>query len=167
MDERAHEIIAECKRQEESFTYTSTALYSWLKEVRVYRIAFITVLILFGSLASAKILLKDPNFDRVTAIAALAGLFPAIFKAPDLHVSLKAVSEAATRFEILRDRFCQAALITATKPLAELEEEFAELMSRMDEARNASPPIPERHFKKAQMKVGTGDYNFDSGAVKK
>ena len=76
MDQRAQEIINECKRQQESCNYTSTALYSWLKEVRVYRVAFITLPIIFGSLASAKILLKEPAFDWVTAIAALlAGLF--------------------------------------------------------------------------------------------
>lgn len=167
MELRAQEIINECKRQQESCTYTSTALYFWLKEVRVYRIAFITLPIVFGSLASAKILLKDPSFDWVTAIAALlAGLFPAIFKALDLDVSLKAMSDAAHRFEILRDRFRQAALITATKPLDELEEVFADLMGRMDEARSASLAIPERHFKKAQKKIGGGDYDFDSDAGK-
>jgi hypothetical protein len=163
MDQRAQEIIAECKRQQESCNYTSTALYFWLKEVRVYRVAFITLPIVLGSLASAKILLKDPDYDWVTAIAALlAGLFPAIFKALDLDVSLKAMSDAAHRFEILRDRFRQAALITSAKPLAELEEEFADLMRRMDEARNASLAIPERHFGKAQKKIGVGDYDFDS-----
>lgn len=167
MEKRVQEIIAECRRQQESCTYTSTALYFWLKEVRAYRVAFITLPILFGSLASAKILLKDPDYDWVTAVAALlAGLFPAIFKALDLDVSLKAMSDAAHRFEILRDRFRQAALITATKPLDDLEEEFADLMRRMDEARNSSLAIPERHFKKAQKKIGGGDYDFDSDVEK-
>ena len=167
MEDRAKEIILECNRQQESCNYTSTALYFWLKEVRVYRIAFITLPIVFGSIASAKILLKDPDYHWVTAIAALlAGLFPAIFKALDLDVSLKAMSDAAHRFEILRDRFRQAALITSAKPIAELEEQFADLMQRMDEARNSSLAIPERHFKKAQKKIGGGDYSFDSDVKK-
>lgn len=168
MDKRAEEIIAECKRQEESCRYTSTALYSWLKEVRVYRVAFITLPIVFGSLASAKILLKDPNYDWFTAIAALlAGLFPAIFKALDLDVSIRAMSDAAHRFENLRDRFRQASLISASKHADELEKEFALLMERMDEARNSSLAVPERHFKKAQKKIGGGHYAFDADASKK
>lgn len=168
MDQRAQEIIAECRRQQESCNYTSTALYLWLKEVRVYRIAFITLPILFGSIASAKILLKDPAFDWLTAIAALlAGLFPAIFKALDLDVSIKAMSDSAHRFEVLRDRFRQTSLIGATKTAEELESEFNDLMDRMDDARNASLAIPERHFKKAQKKIMDGHYDFAVDSTRK
>ncbi|MFY9330039.1 MAG: hypothetical protein WAO76_18775 [Georgfuchsia sp.] len=168
MDQRAQEIINECMRQQESCNYTSTALYSWLKEIRVYRIAFITLPIIFGSIASAKILLKEPCWDWVPAIAALlAGLFPAIFKALNLDVSIKAISDSAHRFGVLRDRFRQASLIGATKPAAELEEEFKPLMDRMDETRGACLAIPERHFKKAQRKIGSGHYDFDVDAQRK
>ncbi|WP_354674931.1 hypothetical protein [Cupriavidus alkaliphilus] len=163
MDSRTQEIIAECKRQQESCTYTATALYSWLKEVRVYRIGFITLPIIFGAVASAKILLKSTEYEWVTAIAALlAGLFPAIFKALDLDVSIKAMSDSAHRFEGLRDRFRQASLIGATKQPTELEDEFSALMARMDEARNASLAVPERHFAKAQKKIEAGHYAFDA-----
>lgn len=162
MDQRAQEIVNECKRQQESCNYTSTALYSWLKEVRVYRILFITLPIFCGTLASAKILLKEPAFDWVTAIAALlAGLFPAIFKALDLDVNIKTMSDSAHRFEALRDRFRQASLIGATKTTEELEEEFKQLVDRVDDARAASLAIPERHFKIAQKKIGGGHYDFD------
>ncbi len=168
MEQRAQEIVNECTRQQESCNYTSTALYSWLKEIRVYRIAFITLPIIFGSIASAKILLKEPDWDWVTAIAALlAGLFPSIFKALDLDVSVKAISDAAHRFEVLRDRFRQASLIGAMKPTAELEEEFKLLMERMDETRGASLAIPERHFSVAQKKIGGGHYDFDVDAQRK
>ncbi|CAG9164195.1 hypothetical protein [Cupriavidus pampae] len=161
MDNRIQEIVVECQRQQESCTYTSTALYSWLKEVRVYRVGFITLPIVFGSVASAKILLKGMEYEWVTAVAALlAGLFPAIFKALDLDVSIKAMSDSAHRFEVLRDRFRQAAFIGATKQVTELEEEFRELMARMDEARNSSLAIPERHFNKAKTKIEAGHYEF-------
>ena len=162
MDPRAQEIINECKRQQESCNYTSTALYSWLKEVRVYRVLFITLPIIFGSIASAKILLKEPAFDWVIAIAAmLAGLFPAIFKALDLDVSIKAMSDSAHRFEILRDRFRQTSLIGARKTSEELEDEFKQFMDDMDDARSASLAIPERHFKNARKKIEAGHYGFD------
>lgn len=168
MADRTQEIIAECKRQQQSCNYTSTALYSWLKEVRVYRVAFITLPVVFGSIASAKILLKDTSLDWLTAIAALlAGLFPAIFKALDLDVSIKAMSDSAHRFEILRDRFRQASLIGATKPIDEFEEQFKLLMENMDDARAASLAIPERHFKIAQKKIGDGHYDFDADDLAK
>lgn len=163
MEARAQEIINECKRQEESCLYTSSSLFSWLKEVRVWRVVFIVLPIVAGSIASAKILLKDPSFDWFTAAAAMAaGLFPALFKALDLDVSLKTIADSANRFKTLQDRFRQASRVGATGPLEALEEEFKSLMDRMDDARSASPPVPERHFRKAQKKISKGDYTFDS-----
>ncbi len=162
MDQRAQEIVAECKRQEDSCLYTSTALFEWVKEVRIWRTAFIILPVIAGSIASAKILLKEPDFDWFTAIAAmLAGLFPAIFKALDLDVSLKTISDSANRFKVLQDRFRQTSRIGATRMTDELEEEFKTLMDRLDDARSAGPALPERHFKSAQKKIKSGDYSFD------
>lgn len=162
MDALTEEIVKECKRQAESCLYTSTALYCWYGTVRVFRIVFIVLPIVAGSLASAKILLKDPDYDVLTAIAALfAGLFPAIFKALDLDVSLKNILDSASLYKTLQDRFRQAATIGANGKSEDLEEEFKALMTRMDDARKASPPIPERYFKQAQKKVEKGDYTFD------
>ena len=77
MDARLQEIIKECKRQEDSCLYTSTALYEWLKRVRFWRVIFIVVPIIAGSVASARILVRDPTYDWLIAISAmLAGLFP-------------------------------------------------------------------------------------------
>ena len=99
MDARAEQIIEECKRQEESCLYTSTALYSWQKEVRKLRVAFIVVPIICGTFASARIIVRDPSYDWYVAGAAMiAGLFPAIFKALDLDVSLKTIADSANRF---------------------------------------------------------------------
>jgi hypothetical protein len=129
----------------------------------VWRVAFIVLPIIAGSLASAKILLKNAEYDWVTASAALlAGLFPAIFKALDLDVSLKNIADSAGRFKVLQDRFRQASLIGASGSTGDLDEEFKSLMDRMDDARLACPSIPERHFKRAQKKIKKGDYSFDS-----
>jgi hypothetical protein len=163
MDQRIQEIIVECKRQEESCLYTSTSLYSWQKEVRGLRVVFIVAPIIFGSIASVRVFADDPGYEWMVAFSAfIAGLFPAVFKALDLDVSLKSISDSANRFKILQDRFRQASLIGATKPVDHLEEEFKTLMERMDDARSASPSIPERHFKKAQDKIKKGDYTFGS-----
>lgn len=163
MDQRAQQIVDEAKRQEESCLYTATALFSWQVEVRVFRVAFIVVPIICSSFASARILVRDPTFDWPIAIASLiAGLFPAIFKALDLDVSLETIGDSANRFKILQDRFRQTSLIGATRSVDELEEEFQALMQRMDDARSANPTVPERHFAKAQKKIKKGDFKFGS-----
>lgn len=168
MDQRVEEIVKEAKRQEESCLYTSTALYSWQREVRVYRVLFIVVPIICGSIASARIFVRDPSYDWLIAICALvAGLFPAIFKALDLDVSLKTIADSANRFKTLQDRFRQASRIGPTGKLEELDEEFKALMQRMDDARASNPTIPERHFAKAQKKIGKGDFDFNADAIKK
>ncbi|WP_457391314.1 hypothetical protein [Roseateles sp. P5_E1] len=162
MDQRTQQLVDEAKRQEESCLYTSTALFSWQKEVRVFRVAFIVLPIICGAFASARIFVRDPYFDWPIAIAALiAGLFPAIFKALDLDVSLKSTADSANRFKTLQDRFRQASMIGATRTTEELEDEFNALMQRMDDARSANPTIPDRHFENAKKKIQKGDYSFD------
>lgn len=161
MDRRVIEIVAECRRQEESCLYTSTALFQWVKQVKVFRVLFITAPIVLGSVASARIFVKDPTFDWVTSICALlAGLFPAIFKALDLDVSIKSISDSATRFKNLQDRFRQAALIGPTGSLDDFEVDFKQLMDKLEDARHANLPIPDRHFKKAQKIIAKGNYSF-------
>lgn len=163
MEKRAQEIVDECRRQEESCLYTSTALFGWQKETRMLRMVFIVVPIICGSVASARILLRDPTYDWLVAILSMiAGLFPAIFKALDLDVSIATIADSANRFKVLQDGFRQASRIGATSKVDELEEQFTALMTRMDDARSASPAIPERHFIAAQKKIQSGDYEFDS-----
>ena len=163
LDPRSQAIVDECKRQEESCLYTSTALYTWQKEVRALRVAFIVLPIIFGSIATVRVFVRDPSLDWVVALCAfVAGLFPAIFKALDLDVSVKTIGDSANRFKSLQDRFRQASRIAATKMPDELEAEFKVLMDKMDEARTANPSVPERHFKDAQKKILGGAYSFDS-----
>jgi hypothetical protein len=161
MEQEKEEIIAECKRQQESCTYTVAALHSWLNCLRVWRVLFVVVPIILGGLASFKLLLADPNWEWISAVSALlAGLFPAIYKALNLDVSIPATTATAHEFEKLRDRFRQAARIGATKPISELESQFNDLMDRMDSARSACPSIPEDHFEVARQKIKNGHFNF-------
>ena len=82
------------------------------------------------------------------------------FKALDLDVSIKAISDSATRFKNLQDRFRQAARIGPTGKLEDLEDEFKQLMEKMEDARQANLAIPDRHFDSAQKIVAKGNYNF-------
>lgn len=167
IEQRTQEIRLECERQEESCLYTSTALYEWVKEIRIGRVIFIVIPIICSSFATSRLFVRDPAFDWWIAIAAMiSGLFPAIFKALDLDVSLQSVTSSAQRFKTLQDRFRQAARITSTKPVDEFQRAFDTLMDEMDSARSASPAVPKRHFTAAQKKIASGDYKFAADAEK-
>ena len=161
MDERTQRLIDECQRQEESGLYTSTTLFEWLKELRWCRVVFVGLPILLGGVATWPLLQKQAGMEWLTgACALLAGVMPAVYKALDLDVSLATLAKHAGEFKILQDRFRQAWRVTALGDFDTFKAEFDTLMQRMDTARESSLTPPERFFKRAQMKVGRGDYDF-------
>jgi hypothetical protein len=106
------------------------------------------------------------HWTWVTGIAALlAGVMPAIFKALDLDKDLAAIARYANTFKSLQDRFRQSRNITALAEFEEFKKEFASLRTKLDDARMASSPPPERYFKRAQTKIRKGHYEFRADAV--
>ena len=161
MDERAQNLIDECKRQEESCLYTSAMLFEWLKSLRRWKVAFVVAPIVLGGIATWPLLTRQPDYDWVTAACALlAGLAPAVYKALDFDVSLDVVAKHAHAFKILQDRFRQAWRVTGLAPGDAFEKEFSSLMERLDAARSSSLTAPERFFRKAQAKILAGHYEF-------
>lgn len=161
MDERTQNLIAECKRQEESCLYTSTTIFEWLKSMRWWRFLFVIVPIILGGLATWPVLAEKLDLQWLTGVCALlAGLVPAVYKALDYDVSLDMLAKHAHQFKILQDRFRQAWRVTALDGFDAFKAEFDALMERMDAARASSLTPPERFFKKAQKKIGSGDYDF-------
>jgi hypothetical protein len=153
----------ECERQEEACLYTSTALFEWLKDLRLWRTAFIALPILLAGIATSALM---KHWTWVTGIAALlAGVMPAIFKALDLDKDLAAIARYANTFKSLQDRFRQSRNITALAEFEEFKKEFASLRTKLDDARMASSPPPERYFKRAQTKIRKGHYEFRADAV--
>jgi hypothetical protein len=90
---------------------------------------------------------------------------PAIFKALDLDKDLAAIARYANTFKSLQDRFRQSRNITALAEFEEFKKEFASLRTKLDDARMASSPPPERYFKRAQTKIRKGHYEFRADAV--
>lgn len=150
----------ECERQEESCLYTSTALFEWLKDLRLWRTAFIALPILCAAVATSALVKHWPWVAGVATF--LAGVLPAIFKALDLDRDLAVITRFANTFKSLQDRFRQARNITALGELDEIKKEFASLRARLDDARMASIPPPERYFKRAQNKIRKGHYTFEA-----
>lgn len=161
MDARKENVSNECKRQEESCLYTSTALFEWLKFLRVLKIVFVVAPIVLGAVATWPLFAKDADLKWLTGICAfLAALAPAVYKALDFDVSLDTVKDHANAFKILQDRFRQAWRVSAHGDFEAFEKTFADLMERMDAARASSLAVPERFFTKAKEKIEKGHYAF-------
>lgn len=83
-----------------------------------------------------------------------------VYDALKLKGQSEEVGKYAAQFKVLQDRFRQAARITATGELAELESEFTALMGRMDAARAVSLTAPQRFFEAARKQIEGGNYTF-------
>lgn len=165
MDERTKNLIEECQRQEESCLYTSTALFEWLKRLRVQKVFLVVVPIVLGDIATWPLLAKQDEYKWVTGVCALlAGFAPAIYKALDFDVNLTTVAKHAHQFKVLQDRFRQCWRITSLGPSEAFKQEFDDLMARMDDARGASLTPPERFFGKTKAKIESGHYSFSVDA---
>jgi hypothetical protein len=151
-------LVDECKRQEESCLYTSTALFEWLKALRRWRIILITTPIILSAVAASAIL--KHNEWIVGSAALLAGIFPAVLRALDLDKDLAAIARQANQYKILQDRFRQSWRVCALGDSEEFIRDFKANMKMMDELRLASPAIPDRFFVKARQKIGKGHYDF-------
>jgi hypothetical protein len=160
-DARVAEMIAECKRQEESCHYTSTMLFEWLKALRRWRISFVVLPIVFSAIATSSLLADEKKYAILTGVLALAaGVIPAIYKALDLDVSLEQIAKCAHEYKVLQDRFRVAWRVTALGLEGDFRDEFNALRDRMDSTRSTSLTPPERYFKAAQTKIQSGDYAF-------
>lgn len=161
MDERKQQLIAECKRQQESCECTSASFIEWLKSSRQWHRFFVASPIVLGAVGSSPLFANLPWLKLVAGgCAFLAGVIPAIYKALNLDVNLETLAKSEHQFRILRDRFRQACTVTALGSFEEFKSEFDALMDRMDAARAGSLAPPERFFKKAQEKIKRGDYRF-------
>ena len=160
-EERTQQLIMECQRQEESCLYTSTAIFEWLKSLRWWRVMFVVVPIVLGTIATWPLLAERSDLLWLTGVCAfLASLIPAVYKALDFDVNLSMLAKEAHQFKILQDRFRQAWLVTALSGFDILKSDFDALMERMDTARAGSLTPPDPFFKKAQRKIAKGDYSF-------
>ena len=165
IDEKTKNLIDECLKQEESCRYTTAGLYIWQKRSRMWKKIFIVAPIILGGIASSQILRESD--DRIVSYAAavlslLAGFFPAIYEALGMDMRVREIGASAAEFNNLRDRFRVLAKVTSHSDFEEFKASFEQLMDRMDAARSASPPMPERCFEKARKKIKRGDYSFDA-----
>lgn len=158
------EIETECGRQIESCLYTSTTLYIWLRSVRLARFIFVlTPLILSGIAALGLTKFDFPN-SLVIVLTFAASLLPALQYALKIETSIEQIAREASKYKALQDRFRQISTISASQGQEVALRDFVAAMDDLNGTRSSSVTPPERYFKRAQLKIKSGDYDFSIDA---
>jgi len=114
--------------------------------------------IVFAGLASWSIYSSDTNKFLAVIFVCMAGLIPAVYEALKMDDYIGDVKRLAGEFTNLRDRFRQAALVSALKPLPEFDGEFQSLMDRMEQARETGITAPGFCLRIATRHIERGEY---------
>jgi hypothetical protein len=156
-------LITECRDEEESCLYTSTAFYIWLRWLKAAR-ALLWAGGAIGSLLAASQILKGSADYRFTAaLAALAGvLLPALVKALRLDAAIRDYTKAAGQFKNLQGEFRRLAAVWSYKEFPEFEQHARRAFIAMNEARKPSLTPPEICFRLARRKIRRGHYAPDT-----
>ena len=82
MDDPSAHLIDECRRQEESCLYTSTALFEWVKVLRRWKIFFVVTPIVLAGVATGLPTDLRPGLGwLIGTCTLLAGIATAVYKA--------------------------------------------------------------------------------------
>jgi hypothetical protein len=152
-------LADECERQFENCRDTAVSFIVWLKVLRWTRIFFVVSPIIFGALATWK-LLADATIPAAI-FTLLATVLPPVFLAVNLEDTIKDYEKLAGEFTNLRDRFRQAKLIASQKPFPEFEAEVQALMARLEQARSRVLAPPNWSFNRARKIIKSGVYTHD------
>nr|WP_281721897.1 hypothetical protein [Nitrosomonas nitrosa] len=153
-------LIDECERQSENCGYTATSFIIWLRFLRWTRTALLVAPVIFGAIATWKILAQTSPIS--TAIfALLATVIPPVYRASRLDQAITDYETLAGEYTNLRDRFRQLARIAAQKPFPEFEAEAKPIIARLEKARGRALAPPDWTFQRARRKHKAGDYQHD------
>lgn len=153
-------LIDECERQSENCGYTATSFIIWLRLLRWIRTACLVAPIIFGAIATWKIVAQSaPTWTAVFAL--LATVIPPVYRAAKLDQAITDYEALAGEFTNLRDRFRQLATIASQQPFPEFEAEAKPIFSRLEKARGRVLAPPDWTFRLAQRKHKAGHYRHD------
>jgi hypothetical protein len=152
-------LIDECQRQSENCAYSATTFIIWLRALRGVRIFCVVAPIVFGALATWKLMSDSPVWSAVFVL--LATVIPPAYRASTVESSIKEYELLAGEMTNLRDRFRQAATIDSHKPFPEFEAAAKAYLDRLEKARNRALSPPEWCFRLARKKHKAGHYAND------
>jgi len=154
-------LVDECEVQRETCEYTAVAFTIWLRWLRNIRAAFLCAPVLFGALATWKLLAQEsPIMAGVCAF--LAATVPLAYRALEIDRRIEAYTQMSGEFTNLRDRFRQAARVHSLKPYEQFEAEAKPWLDRMQKARQQPLTPPEFAFTHARRKIKAGHYRHET-----
>jgi hypothetical protein len=152
-------LIDECHRQFENCRDTAVSFIIWLRVLRWTRTFLVVAPIIFGALATWKILADSSVWAAVLTLLATA--LPPVYRASKLDTAIDDYTTLAGEFTNLRDRFRQVALISSHKTFAEFEADTKPLIQRLEKARSRALAPPNWCFRAARRSIEAGKYTHD------
>jgi hypothetical protein len=146
-------------RQSETCAYTATSFIIWLRVLRGIRVFCVVAPIVFGALATWKLLADSVALSATFML--LTTVIPPAYRASKVDAAINDYTVLAGEMTNLRDRFRQAATIDALKPFTEFEAAAKPLLGRLEKARARALTPPEWCFKLARWKHKQGHYVHD------
>jgi len=158
MNDQALELAKECVRQYRNCLFSAASLYTWLRFARYLKLVFVVAPLIFAVLASWYVYSSETHKFLAVIFVGIAGLIPAVYEALKMDDHIGDVKKMAGEYTNLRDRFRQAALVSALKPLPEFDGEFQSLMDRVEHARESGITAPSFCFRIASRQIDRGEY---------
>lgn len=158
-------LLDECRRQEENCSYTAVSFVIWLRVLRWTRKVCLTTPLVFGALATWKVL-TETSPVMVAVFTLLATVIPVVYRASKTDDMIRQYTKTAGELTNLRDRFRQAATISANKDEVAFEKDARPLFDRMEKSREPMLTPPEWCFKMAREKIKAGHYRHDCDEAK-
>jgi hypothetical protein len=153
-------LVDECQRQSENCSYTAASFTIWLRCLCTIRSVCTVTPIIFGALATWKIV-AETSATWAAVFVFLATVIPPAYRASGVGAAIDNYSALAGEFTNLRDRFRNAALVVSEKGLSDLEDENNALLNRLEKARRRMLTPPEWCFRLARRKHQAGHYQHD------
>ena len=134
MDPVKPALIDECQRQSENCAYTSIPFTIWLRWLQGIRIFCTVLTIVFGALATWKMLAQNsPVWCAVFTL--LATVIPPAYSASRTNRAIEDYRTLAGEFTNLQDLFRQSALISSHKSYEEFDAYTKLFLDRLEKAR--------------------------------
>jgi hypothetical protein len=153
-------LFDECHRQKENCEYTALSFVIWLRILRFARNACLAAPIVFGALATWKIVAQAaPVAGAVFTL--LATVIPVAYRATKTDDAIRQYQRRSGEFTNLRDDFRRVAEIGVHKEFSAFEKDTRPLFRRLERAREPMLTPPDWCFRAARKKIHAGHYHHD------
>ena len=160
------ELVDECIILSSGCSYTAVSFTIWLRWLRGIRVVCEVAPVVFGALATWKIVAQGSPISAAV-FTLLATTIPPAFRASKTDRAIEDYAALAGEFTNLRDRFRQAANVSSKKGWSAFEGDVKPLLARLEKARQRTLTPPDLFFLLSRRKHKQGHYEHDLEEAKK